>query len=299
MTGRLKRSDFTLDSNYWFDQDEKNEKEINQTKSKKKLRTTFDSSSDSLLFESKYEKSKYLVEQHKPETKIGTCQLISLNLTKCDFNHCVMYVLLSACHSLKKLSLRKVTLTPHMFQIICNQNGQTLQTLDLTFTNGSNNKFLPRDMRLIVENCIGLKEVDFSGCRLSKNCVELLVNNLSPNVEKLGLGAFCIDAEDKHIEALVSRCNKITSLNLACRHMLTDSSLTSIMENLKCTLEVLDIDYCHNIANTKFIEMRSMPQLKVLNYSMPQVHYEKLKMHLPPLTNNSFWRQRWMDLLEI
>ena len=105
VTGRLKSSDFILDSNYWFDQDEKNEKEINQTKSKKKLRTTFDSSSDSLLCESKYEKSKYLVEQHKPETKIGTCQLISLNLTKCDFNHCVMYVLLSACHSLKKLSL--------------------------------------------------------------------------------------------------------------------------------------------------------------------------------------------------
>ena len=299
VTGRLKRSDFRLDSNYRSDQDEKNEKKINQIKSKKKLRTTFDSSSDSSLCESKYEKRKYLVEQHKTKTKIGTCQLISLNLTKCDANYCVMYVLLTACHSLKKLSLRKVTLTPHMFKIICNQNGRTLQTLDLTFTHGSNNKFLPRDMLLIVKNCIRLKEVDFSGCRLSKNCVELLVNNLSPNVEKLGLGAFCIDAEDKHIEALVSRCNKITSLNLACRDMLTDRSLTSIMENLKYTLEVLDIDYCQNITNAKLIEMRSMTQLKVLNYSMPQEHYEKLKMHLPQLTNNNFWRQKWMDLLEI
>ena len=251
------------------------------------------------MCESKYEKSKYLVEQHKKETKKGTCQLISLNLTKCDANHCVMYVLLTACHSLKKLSLRKVALTPHMFQIICNQNGRTLQTLDLTFTNGSNNKFLPRDMWLIVKNCVRLKEVDFSGCRLSENCVELLVNNLSPNVEKLGLGAFCIDAQDKHIDALVSRCNKITSLNLACRNMLTDSSLTSIMENLRYTLEVLDVDYCQNLTNTKLIEMRSMPQLKVLNYSMPQGHYEKLKMHLPQLTNNNFSRQKWMDLLEI
>ena len=129
--------------------------------------------------------------------------------------------------------------------------------------------------------------------------MELLVNNLSPSVEKLGLGAFGIDAEDKHIEALVSRCNKITSLNLACRDKLTDNSLTSIMENLKCTLKVLDIDYCQNITKNKLIEMRSMPQLKVLNYSMPQRHYERFKMYLPQLTNNNFWRQKWMDLLEI
>ena len=45
-----------------------------------------------------------------------------------------------------------------------------------------------RDMRLVVGNCVRLKEVDFSGSRLTENCMELLVNNISTNV-KVGLGA--------------------------------------------------------------------------------------------------------------
>ena len=144
-------------------------------------------------------------------------------------------------------------------------------------------------MRLIVKNCIRLKEVDFSGCRLSENCMKLLVNNLSPNVEKVSLGAYGTYTEDMHIDALVSRCNKITSLNLAFRVALTDISLTSIMKNLKFTLEELDIGRCENITYTKLLEMRSMPKLKVLNYCKKwnPYNYEELKKNLPQLNNNN------------
>ena len=281
LTGKLKCLDF--DSNFWTDYDEKIMKMVSQVKNpvvpttpsvlsyaqvSAQTQWIFDSRSDFSDFESKYRKDRNLAKEIITETKMGGSRLISLDLIQC-------------------------VVTPYMFPIICNQNGQNLQTLDLTFT-----IIKPCDLMHIVTNCVGLKEVDFSGCRLSKNCMDLLVNNLSPNVEKLGLGAFGIDAKDKHIVALVSRCNKITSLNLAFRAMLSDVSLTSIMENLRFTLEVLDVDYCQNLTNTKLIEMRSMPQLKVLNYSMPQGHYEKLKMHLPQLTNDNFWRQKWMDLLE-
>ena len=80
--------------------------------------------------------------------------------------------------------------------------------------------------------------------------------------------------------------------------MLTDNSLTSIMENLKSTLEELYIS-CRvgqNITYTKFLEMRSMPKLKALNYcsinctnqaaiytEMPHEVYEELKKTLPQL----------------
>ena len=285
--GTLQYSDFSLDSNYWSDQDKKI-KNIKQTKTKNKLRTHFGCS---------WSNSTDCELTYKKDTQIAS-QLIHLDLTQCDIKRCVLRVLLTACHSLKKLTLQNLLLNHYIFQRICIQNGQTLETLDLTFTRASPCEFKTRDMRLIVKNCIRLKEVDFSGCRLSENCMKLLVNNLSPNVEKVSLGAYGTYTEDMHIDALVSRCNKITSLNLAFRVALTDISLTSIMKNLKFTLEELDIGRCENITYTKLLEMRSMPKLKALNYStylQPEDH-EELKKILPQLTNNNPWQRKWEDL---
>ena len=305
--GNLKHSDFSLDLNYWFNQEEKT-KFIDQIRTEKKLR--IEDSSDSSDSDSDSDsdcdfmcrKRIFSIKRIKTETKMGTSQLISLDLTNCKVKHCVMNVLLTACHSLKNLSLRKAVLTPFMFEIICYQNGQTLQTLDLTLTNGTNDysqNFLPSDMLLIVNNCVILKEVDFSGCRLSENCVEILVNNISQNVEKLGLGGPGIHAEDEHIVALVSRCNKISSLNLSFGRELTDISLTSIILNLKFTLEELDIGYCQLITHAKLFEMKEMPKLKALNYGtgMSRNIFHELKKTLPQLTRNKNWRQKWEDLL--
>ena len=277
--GSLEYSDFRLDSSYWSDQDKKNKH--------KQIKTFEYSGSNSSICEPTYEKG----------TQIAS-QLIHLDLTNCDIKHSVLRVLLTACHSLKKLTLQNLLLTHYLFKRICNQNGQTLETLDLTFTRSSPFEFKARDMRLIVKNCIRLKEVDFSGCRLSENCMILLVNNLSMNVEKVGLGAFGTDTEDEHIVALVSRCNKITSLNLAFRDDLTDISLTSIIKNLRFTLKELDIGRCEKITYGKLLEMRTMPKLEALNYStyMYPGDYETLKLTLPQLTNNNPWRQKWKDL---
>ena len=232
------------------------------------------------------------------ETKVDTCQLISLDLTNCKVKHSVMNVLLTVCHSLKNLSLRNALVTPFMFEIICNQNGRSLETFNLTFTYGTSWNFLPSDMMLIVTKCVRLREVDFSGCTLSKNCVEIFVNNISQNVEKLGLDGPGIQPEDKHIVALVSRCKKITSLNLAFGRELTGISITSIILNLKLTLEELDIGYCQLITHTKLLEMRAMPKLKTVYYGTGKSSkFHELKKTLPQLTRNNNWRQKFDDLL--
>ena len=102
--------------------------------------------------------------------------------------------------------------------------------------------------------------------------------------------------KDRHVKILVSRCNKITSLNLAFEHI-SDNSLTSIKENLSSTLEELDVGRCQNITDSKLLEMRSMPKLKVLNYFKTGTNdsYENLKKHLPQLTNNDPWK-KWKDM---
>ena len=137
--GTLQYSDFSLDWNYWSDQDKKI-KNIKQTKTKNKLRTHFGCSwSNSTNCEPTL------------DTQIAS-QLIHLDLTQCDIKRCVLRVLLTACHSLKKLTLKYFLLPHYMFQRICNQNGNTLETLDLTFTRASPFEFKSRDMQLIVRN---------------------------------------------------------------------------------------------------------------------------------------------------
>ena len=232
-------------------------------------------------------RNQYQFEQIQAATTISESQLINLELTQCNWSRCdwtrLCYKsLLASCYSLKKLSLKRFSLTQYMFPRICKQNGGTLQTLDLTFMKIRLSPLTPEDIQLFLDNCVRLKEVDFTGCRLSEKCMEILANNLSPTVEKLGLGGVGTNAKDKHIVALVSRCNKITSLNLAFRDI-TDISLTSIMKNLTFTLEELDLYGCDNLklSEMKILEMRSMPKLKTLNHSMHDGYYEKLRNSLP------------------
>ena len=244
------------------------------------------------LTEATYLRSNFdellLANQIKANKIPGSSQLINLDLYQCEFTDGFLETLLSSSHSLKTFSLTDYNMCLFPNDILRNfysQNGQTLQTLNLAFTSVVSWKHI----ELIVNNCAGLKEVDFSLCYLAYESILLLVNGITKNVEKFGL-AYCgsgTDAEDRWVKILVSRCNKIKSLNLAW-NSISDNSLTSINENLKNTLEELDIGRCLNITNTKILEMRSMPKLKVLNYFMPwNSNYEYLKKNLPQLTNNN------------
>ena len=219
----------------------------------------------------------------------GSSQLINLDLYQCKFANGSLEALLLSCHSLKKLSLTEYNINVFSLSILrtfYNQNGQSLQTLNLAFTHVVDGEHI----KLIVKNCVGLKEVDFSDCCLSDHCIRLLVNGITKNIEKVGL-ALSTSVSDTSIATLVSRCRKITSFNLAFNHI-SDNSLTSIKRNLKNTLEELDITGCWGITDTKLLEMRSMPKLKVLNYFKKRVrdhncNYENLKKNLPQLTNTN------------
>ena len=119
-----------------------------------------------------------------------------------------------------------------------------------------------------------------------------MVNGITKNIEKIGLALCGTEEEsiDGYIQILVSRCNRIRSIDLALSRSITNNSLTSIKENLKNTLEELDISWCGQITDAKLLEMRSMTKLKVLNYFKAWDHnnnYEDLKKILPQLTSNN------------
>ena len=221
-------------------------------------------------------------------------QLLNLDMYQCEFTNGFLETLLSSSHSLKTFSLTHHNINLFSYDILhifYRQNGQTLQTLNLAFTHVVSDEHI----ELIVKNCTGLKEVDFADCCLSYEGIHLLVNGITKNIEKIGL-ALCgpgKDGIDEYIKILVSRCKKIKSLNLANTDN-TDNSLTCIKENLEITLEELDISWCGKITDTKLLEMRSMPKLKVLNYFKPwdRNNYEQLKKNLPQLTNNNP-KEKW------
>ena len=108
----------------------------------------------------------------------GSSQLINLDLYQCEFPDGFLETLLSSSHSLKTFSLTDYNVCLFPYDILSDfysQNGQTLQTLNLAFTSVVSWKHI----ELVVKNCTGLKEVDFSLSNLSYESIYLLVNGIS------------------------------------------------------------------------------------------------------------------------
>ena len=145
----------------------------------------------------------------------------------------VLEELLSSCHSLKKLSMNSVTLHFDEVYTICNQNGRTLQTLNLNGCQivGSWEVEL-KLVQTIVRSCTNLKEVNFDSTNLSEEAIQYLVENITPSIELLSLN-YVEGVSDEHIKILVNRCRQLKTLNLAHTLAITSGSLNAIIENLK------------------------------------------------------------------
>ena len=204
-------------------------------------------------------KTQLLIGNTLKFTKI--CQLKHLDLGECEINERVMNYLLSSCHNLESFSLEYLDLQPHTIKRICLQNGKTLQKLDLE-TETWNRQLQLESISDIVNHCSELTELNLSQRHLPEDALRYLANNLSPKILKLSLGG-CQNLTDEHVETLVKRCNKITELALGHTHI-SNITLTNIIENLKYTLEKLDLTYCWVQNLTKYYELKSMPKLKYL-----------------------------------
>ena len=105
---------------------------------------------------------------------------------------------------------------------------------------------------------------------LKGQAIDYLVNNLTTKIEKLSLP--CAAITDEQVKTLVSRCKKLSVLDLSYTYRsdnfqrrITDNSLTHIIEHLKPTLKELNVEGCENLSYSKLVQLRSMPHLKKLN----------------------------------
>jgi hypothetical protein len=175
---------------------------------------------------------------------------------------------LQNCHSLQKLAIDSLILNSEDVESIC-QNGETLQILSFEGCNIDWRNKTKLIQKLFTE-CPKLTELNlqksfgssftFGFYFLDDPHLCALVDNLTPTILKLNLG-FQQYVEDKHVNTLVRRCNKITELDLKYS-MITNDSVKSIIEHLS-SLEKLDLSNT-NVDFSMLLQLKSIPTLKVL-----------------------------------
>ena len=189
--------------------------------------------------------------------------------------------MLASCHSLKMLYLFRLALNSSMINSICQQNGKTLQTLKLRWSEGLELE----GIKLITSQCTELTEVSLADTYLSEASINIVSSQLTPKVMKLSLGGLW-EVQDEHINMLVVRCNRLFELDIDDTEV-TNDSLFSIIEYLEQTLWKLDVNRT-KIDFSKLLELRSMPGLRILNCQhLSYEDIEKLRIHLPHLCISS------------
>ena len=232
------------------------------------------------------------------------CEYLNLRLSqvtevkKSDFQWKLKYLnvslargdmagLLQNCHFLQKLASEKLTINSDVIDHIC-QNGNTLQVLSLANSSSSSNIDYHHRTELIkklLTSCPKLTELKIKCNPFFGPHVCALVENLPANILKLDLSRQGVN--DKHVKTLVTRCKKITELDLTFTSI-TNDSLESIIENLNF-LEKLNVSGT-NIDFSMLRQLKGIPTLKVFWYfTRNEDDTEKiknLKLQLPHVSIN-------------
>jgi len=203
--------------------------------------------------------------------------------------------LVQNCSSLQKLSVADLTLDSNDIQYIC-QNTQTLQVLDLINCNYDPHD-LTEPLKDLFTNCTHLTELNIGLCEsgrvndLLDPQIQALVDNLTPTILKVDFGAQR-NLRDEDVKKMIKRFNNITHLNLSDT-AITNDSVHSVIEQLKTSLEKLDV--CGtDIDFATLLQLKSMPVLKNLfcfdgdtfTYGEESEDIKNLKQQLPQIRIN-------------
>ena len=118
---------------------------------------------------------------------------------------------------------------------------------------------------IIFNNCAELTELNIENANVCLRETHFLVQNLTSKMKKINLGMLFTRDPDKHIKTLVENCNQLQELRLHYRPFsITDCGITSVIKELKNTLETLELWGCEKITYSKLLELRVMKKLKIL-----------------------------------
>ena len=170
---------------------------------------------------------------------------------------------LENCHFLQKLAVDNFIFNSNEIEQIC-QNGETLRILSLEGCNIDFNQ--PTELiQNLFKKCPQLTELNIGrgvgGTILLDPHICALVENLTPGILKLNLASQ--EVTDEHVHTLVSRCKKLTELDLSFTGI---TSVESIAKHSNC-IEKLNVSYT-KIDFSSFLELKSIPTLKSLRFGL-------------------------------
>ena len=133
-----------------------------------------------------------------------------------------------------------------------NQNGKTLKQLNMFGCSRPMDSYMDKTQFFepFIHNCDVLTELNLQNVYCS------LLSNLTVNIRKLNICSMKIN--DHQFKVLVTRCHKITELNLK----ISNESVNNILAYLQSTLEKLS--FFGRIDLFKMFELKSMKKLKLL-----------------------------------
>ena len=197
----------------------------------------------------------------------------------CNASKDFFHEILNSCSSLEFLEISCEYSLNVVLQNLCKRNCQTLTSLSL----GEYKRISKNSIQVILKYCTQLTKIDLWDTNMSQEAMDLFVNGVSSNVQQSSLSSN-ENMNDGHIETLVSRCNRITDLDLSDTK-LTDASIASVIQHLKQSLVCLQVE-ATEISLEKVLELKSMPKLQILKYGFKSWHTMHLRVHLPHLKIN-------------
>ena len=135
-------------------------------------------------------------------------EYLALSSSLMDENYFRQLIL--SCHKLTKLSVPGPYGTWNSDDLIEGilQNSNSLKVLDLSGCH----KLDSQDLNTIVSVCLKLTDANFDHMNLHTYNLSSIFTNLTPNIKKLSLSGASLRISD--IANLITKCNKITDLNL-------------------------------------------------------------------------------------
>ena len=170
--------------------------------------------------------------------------------------------LLLSCHNLKKLSVNDGDWKSDELTKGILQNSNSLKVLDLSGCC----KLDSQDLKSIVSRCLELTDANFDYLCLRTYNFASIITNLTPNIKKLSLSGASLKLSD--LNKLITRCNKITDLDLSWALLYPDQIITNIKFPRRIQLESLYMrGFDMNFSNLEMFILSCEKSLQVLDIS--------------------------------
>ncbi|CAF0895791.1 unnamed protein product [Rotaria sordida] len=195
---------------------------------------------------------------YSPNRNTWFTKLQFLDLTLATISSDCLLSLISACRSLRKLSLETLSLNLSIFEKL-SLNSQ-LDTLNLTMCTG-----IDLDCcSILTSQMKHLRYLNLGWTQLSDQCVHYICRTIQSSIEQLTITGFRQGMTDECVENLTRRAVRLRVLDLSDSSLITDKSVTSVLHNC-LYLEHIAFSRCYAIAPIAYASLKQLRQLVSLD----------------------------------